>query len=130
MGRTLGFVRGHGLRLQELVPGRARALLVGTGVPRRRADDEAVEGSNTGAIEVINHHSLKARLGSQVAATIGCDHRSVCIWRDIHCGAVIMAGQTVCTVEAAKGVPRHRLSVASAGAEDQADLHLNIGRCA
>ena len=41
-----------------------------------------------------------------------------------------MAGQTVCTAEAATCVPRHRLSVASAGAEDQANLHLNISGCA
>ena len=83
MGRTLGFVRGHGLRLQELVPGRARALLVGAGVPRRRADDEAVEGSNTGAIEVINHHSLKAGLGRQVPATIGCGP-PVSVYLELH----------------------------------------------
>ena len=50
-----------------LIPGGARALRVGARVPRRRADDQAVVGSDVIAREVANVDHLEARLGRDVA---------------------------------------------------------------
>mmetsp|Transcript_17402 Transcript_17402/g.51905 ORF Transcript_17402/g.51905 Transcript_17402/m.51905 type:complete len:225 (+) Transcript_17402:34-708(+) len=53
--------------VEELVPGRARPLLVGAGVPRGRAADERVHGHERVVLDRVDVLRLEARGGRDVA---------------------------------------------------------------
>ena len=63
-------VEAREVAVDEVIPGGARALGVGARVPRRRANDQAVERRNARAVEVADVNSLKASGSRDVAGHV------------------------------------------------------------
>ncbi len=62
-------VEAREVPVDELVPRRARALIVSARVPRGSTDDEAVISGHTIAVEVVDHDGLKARCLGEIPAS-------------------------------------------------------------
>ena len=139
-------VEAREVAVDEVIPGGARALGVGAGVPRGRANDETVEPGDVVAAEVANVHSLQTSLVRDVARNglgVACEAGARGVSGAIRTrtgiaplippsGARQQPAQTppdseTCTCAEMRGVRMHQAVLTGGGRVDEADAHLRRG---